>query len=416
MRIGNFLKILTTHDRKSSPKSPLSAWEKSARLAGTIVNPGPDVSRLKAIEVVVALRKQSAVAEAQIRKVTKLEASPAHQALYGEVLAEVQVVDRASWALSAARSMAELFRIDEAVPLEGKPDPTDLNGLAETTAALTFLSQRTLGQFVPNFDKASGHLSFAQSPGQLLLVAPNVLMQQRAMAVDLNQFALWICLHEYTHALQFAAADWLPGYMQARIDTVVRSFDSESSLLEWARALAESIRGRDSMMDRLLNDAQREELGKITALMSVLEGHADVMMDLVPAHLLPTRRALRRKFNARRKENTKLASAVNRVSGMSAKTAQYQNGAQFVRDARKLVGAEGFNRVFQAAEFLPTVAELDNAEMWAERTNRILESGAAVEAARILDNANEGEVKSGEFASQTPAAEPGNSEPEELAL
>lgn len=391
MRIGNFLRVLATHDRKSSPKTPLAAWEKSARLAGTIVSPGPDVSRMKAIEVVVALRKQSAVAEEHVRKITKLEVSESHRALYGEALAEVQVVDRANWALSAARSMAQLFRIEEATPVDGQPDPTDLNGLAETTAALTFLSQRTLGQFVPNFAKNSFDGSHVGSPGQLMLVAPNVLLHQRAMAVDIQQFALWICLHEYTHALQFAAADWLPRYMQERIDTVVRSFDSESSLLEWARALAEALRGRDSMMDRILNEAQREELGKITALMSVLEGHADVMMDLVPAHLLPTRRALRRKFNARRKETNKLASAVNRVSGMSAKTAQYQNGAQFVRDARKLVGVEGFNRVFTGPEFLPSVAELDDAAMWAERTNGLLEAAVPAQPAQVegtLDGAD----------------------------
>lgn len=432
MRITRFVKVLTTHNRKSSPKTPLSAWEKSARLAGTIVNPGPDVSRLKAEEVVTALREQAVVAESHIRKITGLEPSAAHKAAYGDVLAQVCVVDRAHWSVRAARSMADLFRVDEATPIDGVPDPTDLNGPVETTAALTFLAQKTLGQFIPNFSKSLTPVSSSmeprtseprtseaqtgetpqnqtqreqapqapESPGELLLVAPNVLMHQRAMAVDLNQFALWICMHEYTHALQFAAADWLPRYMQERIDTVVRSFDSESSLLAWARALAESMRGRDSMMDRLLNDAQREELSRITALMSVLEGHADVVMDLVPVHLLPTRRTLRRKFNARRKEASKLTSAVGRVSGLSAKTAQYQNGAEFVRAARTKVGADGFNRVFLAPEFLPTTAELDDVDSWAARTDALLEARAAAEA--LVDSGVELDAVDAENAVENP--------------
>jgi coenzyme F420 biosynthesis associated uncharacterized protein len=188
-----------------------------------------------------------------------------------------------------------------------------------------------------------------------------------------------VSLHEYTHALQFAAADWLPSYMRERLETVVRSFDSESSLLEWARALAESLRGRDSVIDRLLNDQQREEIAKITSLMTVLEGHAEVIMDLVPASVLPARRTLRRKFDARRRESKRLVATLGRVSGLDQKSTQYRVGAHFVREAQKQVGVEGFNRVFTAPEFLPTVAELEQVALWVERTDALLAASKAAE-------------------------------------
>lgn len=392
MRIGELAKELITPLRRGTSKRPARAWEQSARLAGHIVNPGPDVSRLKAEEVVAALREQSAEAEKHILKTTKLQPSLAHVQRYGDGLANVKIVDRGVWAHYAAKTMADLFGIDNATPVDGEPDPTDLNGVVETTAVLTFLSQKTLGQFVPNMTPAgAAHVAPAddvelqddnapelepESPGYLLLVAPNVLLHQRAMAVDLKQFALWISLHEYTHALQFAAADWLPQYMRDCVSRVIRSFESESSLIEWGRALAESMRGRDSMIERLLNDSQRAELAKITSLMTVLEGHAEVIMDTIPAHVVPTRSALRRKFNARRKDTRRITSTVGRVSGLEQKAAQYETGAGFVSTVKRQIGLEGFNRVFISEQFIPTLAEIENPPMWIARTDALLEQRA----------------------------------------
>lgn len=369
MRIAELAKELVAPLRKNSPKKQPQGWEKSARLAGHIVNPGPDVSRLKAVEVVDTLREQAAAAQTHILKTTKLSPSSTHQARFGGQLAEVKIVDRAAWALYAAKSMADLFKIDETTPIDGQPDATDLNGLVETTAALTFLSQKTLGQFVPNMAPTS---TDNEAPGYLLLVAPNVLLHQRAMAVDLQQFSLWIALHEYTHAVQFAAADWLPQYMRERIAVVIESFDSESNLIEWGRALAESLRGRDSMIDRLLNDSQRTELARVTALMTVLEGHAEVIMDTIPSHVIPSRNALRRKFNARRKDARKIKSTVGRVSGLDQKSSQYELGARFVSATKRQIGLDGFNRVFIGPQYLPTLAELEDPTAWIARTDKLL--------------------------------------------
>lgn len=369
MRVKDLFNELVTPLRGKNSREQ-RPWEKAARLAGTIVNPGPDVSRLKAEEVVEALRTQVAVAESHVRRLTKLEVSPKHAELYGDRLADVVVVDRAKWALFAAEAMAELFGIEDATPIEDVPDPTDLNGTVETTAVLTFMSQRTLGQFIPN---VSARPMAEEGPGKLLLVAPNVLLNQRAMAVDLQQFSLWIALHEYTHAMQFAAAQWLPQYMRDRIENIIRNFDSENSLLESSRALAEAFRGKDSMIDRLLNPLQREEIAKITALMSVLEGHSEVIMDEVPLSVLPAKRTLRRKFNARRAQTNRVKSTVGRVSGLDQKTVQYSTGTRFVQEVKSKVGLAGFNRVFIGPQYLPTTAELESPADWLVRTEKLLD-------------------------------------------
>ncbi len=128
-------------------------------------------------------------------------------------------------------------------------------------------------------------------------------------------------------------------------------------------------------MDSLLNDAQHAQVDRITALMSVLEGHADVVMDAVPLKYLPSKRAMRRKFTARKRDQSKLSTTVGRMSGLDAKTDQYKVGASFVRSAQSLVGTRGFNRVFSGPQYLPTLAELSDASMWVRRTNQLMAQG-----------------------------------------
>ncbi len=335
-------------------------------MAGRIVRPGPGVSRAKAVEVVDVLRASARRAAPLAAKLSRMEAADGRE-ITADSLSRIYVVDRPGWALGAARSMQEMLRIGPQTGKDGEPDATDIASNVEVTAALTFLSRNTLGQFDPFGPRLDSEDPAGDPRGNLLLVAPNVLTTQRSMAVNYPDFALWVALHEQTHALQFAAAPWLTGYLQDLIEEMIGAFPTEMRLKEWTRTTASVLRGGTGLVDSLLAPEQRVIFAKITAAMSVLEGHADVIMDLVSAKDVADVAVLRRKFSARRTATNRRSELIMRLSGMDTKMDQYRTGAAFVQGVRRRVGLAGVNRVWQGPEFLPTVIELDSPAQWIER-------------------------------------------------
>ncbi|HMO10879.1 MAG TPA: zinc-dependent metalloprotease, partial [Actinotalea sp.] len=91
------------------------------------------------------------------------------------------------------------------------------------------------------------------------------------------------------------------------------------------------MRGGDgSPLAAFLDEEQRARLDRVTAVMSLLEGHADVAMDRVPVGVLPAKRRLRARMEARRSAGG-VQKVVRRLIGLDAKLAQYRDGAVFVR-------------------------------------------------------------------------------------
>ena len=359
--------------KPSVSDSPATQWEDAARTAGRIVHPGPDVSKAKAIETVAVLREKALAAAPLAVRLSQMAAADGRN-LATESLSRIYVVDRPNWALGAARSIHNMLDIGPNTAVPGLPDATDVSSNVEIAAALTFLSRKTLGQFDPfgssmgpAVDDPAWPLSSADPRGNLLLVAPNILATQRSMAVDFPDFSLWVALHEQTHALQFAAAPWLKGHLTDLVSALINSFPSEGRLIEWARTSASILRGGNSFVDALLSPDQRVIFEQITTVMSVLEGHADVIMDLVSTRDIADVVILRRKFNARRTSSTRRSQLIMRLSGMDAKMDQYRTGAKFVSAVRKRVGLEGFNKVWEQAENLPTGIEINNPRDWIER-------------------------------------------------
>ena len=87
--------------------------------------------------------------------------------------------------------------------------------------------------------------------------------------------------------------------------------------------------------------------------MSLLEGHADVVMDGVGPTVIPSVAEIRARFNERRKGAASLDRLLRRLLGLDAKMAQYRDGAAFVRAVVDKVGMDGFNPVWAEPEHLP---------------------------------------------------------------
>ena len=157
---------------------------------------------------------------------------------------------------------------------------------AQTGSLLAFLATKVLGQyelFPPYGETADAR------PGRLLLVAPNIVAAEQELDVDPRDFRLWVCLHEETHRVQFGAVPWLREHVMTEIRAFVEETDLDSAaVLRRLRAAAgaayDAVRGGTeseggSLIEVVQTPAQREILDRITALMSLLEGHADYVMD-----------------------------------------------------------------------------------------------------------------------------------------
>jgi coenzyme F420 biosynthesis associated uncharacterized protein len=235
----------------------------------------------------------------------------------------------------------------------------------ETGGLLAFLSTKVLGQYDIN----------AGGAPRLLLVAPNVVHTEREMDVVPADFRLWVCLHEETHRVQFTAVPWLRPYMIDQVHTLARELAPDPKALigtieEAARRLPGILRGEGgSLLDLLTTPEQRQRIARITAVMSLLEGHADVVMDEVGPDVVPTVRTIRDRFTARRGGTDPMDRLVRRLLGLEDKMRQYRDGAVFVRGVVADVGMDGFNRVWSSPETLPSPEEIGDPRAWVRRVH-----------------------------------------------
>ena len=365
----------------TSTAARLVNWDFAAATAATLVAPGPKMSRREIQAAVADLRRLADESVSHVHRITGLDAA--------EDLRDSQVliVDRASWAKANSQSFAALMNPMLQHLAETRPDAVNATNTAvagtvtgaELGAVLAFLASKVLGQYDPFAALANP----GKTGGRLLLVAPNIISTEQELNVEPADFRLWVCLHEQTHRVQFAAAPWLRDHLLDQIRMLSNGLmDKAQSLPErissMAKQLSAAASGReetaDGVPDRqvdvltLLQDPEdKARLSHITAVMSLLEGHANVVMDAVDASIIPSVKTIRRRFNDRGINRGWLDKFFRRIMGLDAKMRQYADGSKFVRGVVDKVGMAGFNRVWEQAENLPTEAEIHNPDLWIKR-------------------------------------------------
>ncbi|WUS97669.1 zinc-dependent metalloprotease [Streptomyces sp. NBC_00708] len=366
-------------------------WNLAVATATRLVRPGPEISREEAREVVAELRRHAKAAEEHVRSFTRMipegtepEDTP------------VLVVDRTGWIKANVAGFRELLR-----PLLEKMEERRGGGAGgavlgavgskvtgvEVGMLLSFLASRVLGQY-ETFAPASRELpASADGGGRLLLVAPNIVHVERELEADPHDFRLWVALHEETHRTQFTAVPWLRDHLQGEIQSFLDETDVDPmTFLERLREAVQSLsggrpegeEGEDggrSLVELVQTPAQREILGRLTAVMSLLEGHADYVMDGVGPEVVSSVAEIREKFQQRRARGAgRLDQALRKLLGLDAKLRQYRDGERFVRAVVDEVGMDGFNRVWTSPNTLPTKAEIARPADWIARVHRKAES------------------------------------------
>ncbi|MFC5382597.1 zinc-dependent metalloprotease [Aquipuribacter nitratireducens] len=377
----------STRHPGSGRRSPVD-WAAAGEAAAAIAPPGPAMTREEIAELVAELRDCAGLAVDPVAETAQLEAGPDA----GEVL----VVDRAGWARANARSFGHLVdpvlaRALERQRLEkGRDVPDAFLGLsralnaAETGGLLAFMATKVLGQYDV----------LAPDGGRLLLVAPNVAQVEREIGAVPADFRLWVALHEETHRAQFGANPWLAGWFRGQVtdlldDLLADPGSTVERFVEGLGRLPDILRGASDdptggaagdgtaggrrtptgLVDLVQTPEQRARLDALTAVMSLLEGHADVVMDEVGPSVVPSVAQIRARFDARRRGTGPVDRVVRRLLGLEAKAAQYRDGARFVRAVTDEVGIEGFNAVWAGPDALPSPAELREPSTWVARVH-----------------------------------------------
>jgi coenzyme F420 biosynthesis associated uncharacterized protein len=339
-------------------------WQFAATVGSRLARPGPpssDYTRRQAIDELTAL---AAKAEPPVRDVTGL-------ATEGAVPA-ARIVDRAEWVRAAADSMR--------VMTNGAEKPRGfftgrLTG-AQTGAVLAFVASGILGQYDPFAQAAQAEPA---EKGSLLLVYPNVIAVERQLRVEPTDFRLWVCLHEVTHRVQFTANRWLSGYMSDSLGLLTQESPEDvgqivSRLSEFVRSRGDGVAsdGSDSgilaLVRAVQSEPQRQALDRLLVLGTLLEGHADHVMDAVGPMVVPSVATIRNRFDERRhRKQPPLQRLLRALLGLDAKLSQYTRGKAFVDHVVGRVGMQRFNTVWSGPETLPLPEEIEHPQRWIDR-------------------------------------------------
>jgi coenzyme F420 biosynthesis associated uncharacterized protein len=289
------------------------------------------------------------------------------------------VVDRAGWVRANTVSFASLIGklerdlLDQVVPRGG--------GLANASMAIAnrwittrqlgfllgFMGQRVLGQY----DLAL--LSAESTPGRLLFVEENIRQTSRSLGVPLGPFRTWIALHETTHAFEFEAHPWLRPYLAERLERQMALVGGDVRQMgrEALKGLGRALRGEGDggghWLERMMGDEQRRLFRETQAVMSLLEGFSDFIMDEVGRDLVPGVERISQRFHERRTNRTPFERAVLRLTGMDLKMEQYRTGEAFVRAIADARGREALAHLWDGPASLPRDGEIADPARWIGR-------------------------------------------------
>jgi coenzyme F420 biosynthesis associated uncharacterized protein len=305
-------------------------------------------------------------------------------------LPQPELIDRAEWTRLGLRTLRELSGQLERRVADGLSLPGPLGGLARSLAgaaagaeagiALGYGARKVLGQY----DVA---LVPTERRPRLVFVGPNLAAAHLELGEDPDLFLRWIAIHESTHSIQFASVPWLRAHLAELLVQLIEGASARldlGSLGELARRLFRTdprvaVRTvlRGDLARVLTGPEQSRTLDRLQAAMSVIEGHAEHVMDAAAGRHDPGYARLRDRLEARRASRGGLGEVILRMLGLELKLRQYRLGKAFCDTVVAEAGIEGLNQVWRAPDTLPSLAELERPWGWLRRVG----AASATEAA-----------------------------------
>lgn len=241
---------------------------------------------------------------------------------------------------------------------------------AEVGVIVGFMAQRVLGQYeLVMLEEASD----ATDP-RLLFVLPNLSGAVGALDVDEHEFLRWVTLHEVTHAVQFGSVPWLRGHLAGMMKELLAGMEvridaaraAKLPSLDDLKRVVDTVR-RGDLLGLVARPEERALIERLNAVMAVVEGHAEHVMDACGAEVLPSLPKLRAALDQRRKSASAPAKLLQRLLGLEMKLRQYEDGKRFCDAVVELGGPAALTRVWERPEALPSPTELSNPAAWLHR-------------------------------------------------
>ncbi len=306
--------------------------------------------------------------------------------------AKAEVIDRKTWIQRniagfrhiidpLADKMSISSHVSERRPLgllsqAGRTVSSKVLGL-ELGIVLGVLSQRVLGQYdLLLAEEASEDSDEGPSTpgGVVYYVGPNIMRLEKTHGFSVRDFRFWIALHEVTHRTQFTAVDWLRPYFLGLVDEGLGGFQMDTDhVAEAAKSAFDRIKSGknpisdDGIVSLFISPEQKKSISKVQALMTLLEGHGNYVMDSLGADHVHGQAYMSRVLRERRQQGG-FAKLVLRLIGMEMKMRQYEEGQKFINSVDARLGIRGLDPAWLAEENLPTLEELrGGADSWIER-------------------------------------------------
>lgn len=359
------MSVSETHvaDQVADPIGDRIDWGLAASTGKRLTRPGPKITAYTRDAAFAELDEAARRAEGPVRAITGLAD--------GLPIPTARILDRKGWIDASSVSMRSMLT-GGGEAFEGEDGflagaAAKVGGL-QAGGLLAFLSTAILGQYDPFTAGAD-----ASDPGVLMLVAPNIIAVERALKVVPSDFRYWVCLHEVTHRVQFSANPWLRQYMLDNIE--VLTSDAGESATEVMGRLTKALKsdqprekGVLGAMQLLQTPEQYDAFRRMMVLGTLLEGHADHVMDAVGPAEVPTVESIRAAFDKRRTApKNPVQRIIRALIGMDAKLAQYIRGKAFVDAVVGEVGMAQFNTIWTSPETMPLPEEIDEPAAWIRR-------------------------------------------------
>jgi coenzyme F420 biosynthesis associated uncharacterized protein len=238
---------------------------------------------------------------------------------------------------------------------------------AQMGILLGFLARRVLGQYDLSLLSPDPEVR-----GALYFVEPNIAHVQSQLGLSDEDFRLWIALHEVTHVFEFEAYPWVRDYFNDLLRQFLAQLsDQLAALGVGLPQLLGRLVGRQASgqhwIERMLTPEQQRIFDQLQALMSLVEGYSNHIMNAIGGRLLPSFHQIEERIQQRQTNKPLFEEIFNRITGMDLKLAQYKQGEAFVNAVAEAKGVAFINRVWERPEHLPTMAEIREPRLWVAR-------------------------------------------------
>lgn len=244
----------------------------------------------------------------------------------------------------------------------------------EVGLLLGYLARRVLGQY----DLAL----LGREPvgaGKLYYVEPNIRFLEQTLKLPKEDFRMWLALHETTHAFEFEAHPWVRIQFNTLLEKYMEFMKQDVEYLKQGFRGLKTIAGRarikrsadSSWLEAVMTQDQRSLFQQMQAMMCVIEGYSNHVMNAVGKRLLPDYDLISKRFEERQKQRSPAEQLFARLTGLDVKMEQYRAGERFIDEVVKERGHDMARRVWEAPEYLPSMDEIRHPAKWIGRVDRL---------------------------------------------